>query len=141
MPEDLGGGLTGTQSNTTPGSAVFSHSGSFRLTYPVQVLSRDYILSLEDFARVPPAVISLTSCAGGSARITNRNPIKNNCWQRCVCAKHVLEAQISRYGDVARLYPELEAVARVLLVLISLTSCAGGSGSWADRKPIKYNCW
>ena len=96
---------------------------------------------LVGFARVQPAVISLTSCAGGSARITKRNPIKNNCWQRCVCAKHVLEAQISRCGDVARLYPELEAVARVLLVVISLTLCAGGSGRWADRKPIKYNCW
>ena len=109
--------------------AHISRSGALTRLYP----------ELEAFARVPPAVISLTSCAGGSARITNRNPVKNNCWQRCVCAKHVLEAQISRYADVARLYPELEAVTRVLLAVISLISCAGGSGRWADRKPMKYH--
>ena len=78
MPEGLGGGLTGNQLNTTAGKSVFSHSASFRLTYPVQVLSRDYILSLEEFARVPPAVISLPEDLKGWLTGTQSNATSAN---------------------------------------------------------------
>ena len=78
MPEGLGGGLTGNQLNTAAGKSVFSHSASFRLPYPVQVLSRDYILSLEDFARVPPAVISLPEDLKGWITGTQSNATSAN---------------------------------------------------------------